>query len=295
MNLQRRKQRLFFDMKKIGLVDYYVSEWHANNYPTWIREISGQSGGEFEVAYAWAELETSPLDGVTTAQWCANMGVAQCETIAELCEKSDAIIVLAPSNPETHLRYAEAVLPFGKPTYIDKTFAPNEEIASKIFELAKQHDTPIFSTSALRFAEELKKFADVQNLIVTGGGSNLEEYVIHMVELALILLQDRVSQVTAIPQGRQRLFRLLTERGKNATLIFTPRMPFILESESSDAKMTYAAVKSDFFRCLMRTILQFFETGDAPVDPSQTLEVMRVRDAILSADFQAEDCVPRFV
>jgi len=275
-------------MKKIGLVDYYVSEWHANNYPIWIREINEEIGGEFEVAYAWAELEVSPLDGVTTAQWCENMGVTQCETIAELCEKSDAIIVLAPSNPETHLRYAEAVLPFGKPTYIDKTFAPDEATARRIFEIAEQYRAPVFSTSALRFAEELGKFSDVQNLIVTGGGGNLEEYVIHMVELSVILLQDSVTEVTAIGQGRQRLFRLLTENGKHATLIFTPRMPFILESENSEAEMTYAAVKSDFFRTLMRAILQFFETKRPPVEAPQTLEVMRVRDAILLADSRAE-------
>lgn len=26
-------------MKKIGFIDYYLSEWHANNYPIWIKEI----------------------------------------------------------------------------------------------------------------------------------------------------------------------------------------------------------------------------------------------------------------
>ena len=26
-------------MKTIGFVDYYISEWHANNYPVWIKKI----------------------------------------------------------------------------------------------------------------------------------------------------------------------------------------------------------------------------------------------------------------
>ena len=24
-------------MKTIGFIDYYLDEWHANNYPAWIR------------------------------------------------------------------------------------------------------------------------------------------------------------------------------------------------------------------------------------------------------------------
>ena len=24
---------------KIGFIDYYLDEWHANNYPDWFREI----------------------------------------------------------------------------------------------------------------------------------------------------------------------------------------------------------------------------------------------------------------
>ena len=26
-------------MKTIGFVDYYISEWHANNYPAWIKQV----------------------------------------------------------------------------------------------------------------------------------------------------------------------------------------------------------------------------------------------------------------
>ena len=91
-------------MKKIGFVDYYISEWHANNYPVWIKEICEQTGEEFCIAYAWAERYDSPYDGRNTDEWCAAFGAEKCETIAELCEKSDYILVLSPSNPEKHLQ-----------------------------------------------------------------------------------------------------------------------------------------------------------------------------------------------
>ena len=71
-------------MKKIGFVDYYVSEWHANNYPKWIAQANEALGTDYEVAYAWAELDTSPIDGVTTAEWCEKYGATPCATVREL-------------------------------------------------------------------------------------------------------------------------------------------------------------------------------------------------------------------
>lgn len=41
-------------MKKIGFIDYFLDQYHAENYPNWIREASG---GEMEVAYAWAKMD----------------------------------------------------------------------------------------------------------------------------------------------------------------------------------------------------------------------------------------------
>ena len=49
-------------MKKIGFVDYYISEWHANNYPAWIKEACQKKGLDFEVKYVWAEEYVSPVD-----------------------------------------------------------------------------------------------------------------------------------------------------------------------------------------------------------------------------------------
>ena len=100
-------------MKKIGFVDYYLSEWHANNYPAWISEACEKRGLEYKVAYAWAELDVSPIDNVNTAQWCEKYGAEKCETLEELCQKSDVIVILAPSNPEKHLDYARVALKYG--------------------------------------------------------------------------------------------------------------------------------------------------------------------------------------
>ena len=128
-------------MKKIGFVDYYISEWHANNYPLWIAEECKKNGLSYEVAYAWAEEYVSPVDGRNTDEWCREFGVEKCNSIDELCEKSDFIIILAPSNPEKHLAYTKEVFKYGKPTYVDKTFAPDYKTAKEIFAISEKYGT----------------------------------------------------------------------------------------------------------------------------------------------------------
>ena len=269
-------------MKKIGFVDLYISEWHANNYPAWIAEAAKKLGFDYKVAYAWAEQEVSPVDGKTTDKWCEEFGVEKCETIEELCQKSDVIVLLAPSNPEAHLSLAEKVLPFGKPTYIDKTFAPDLATAKKIFELGKKYDTPFFSTSALRFADELKEFEGAKNLFITGGGGNLPEYIIHTVEMAISLLKTSVSRVKCQTVGKQTFIKAETDQNEIG-IVYSPAYGFSVCGEFEDGRVIKKDVSSPFFLNLIEGMVKFFEDKNPPFNTAQTLEVMRLRDGILKS------------
>lgn len=270
--------------KKIGFIDYYISEWHANNYPKWIQDANKALGLHYEVAYAWAELETSPLNGETTRQWCKRMGAKPCDTLEELCEKSDVLLILAPSNPEKHLGYASVALTYGKPTYIDKTFAPDYGTASEIFRIAGEHRTPFFSSSALRYGEELADLTDAHNLIITGGGSNLNEYIIHQVEMAVSLLQNPAKTVCVEHLGSQRLCSITSANGNKAVLLYSSALPFTVTAENENGKAVHKDITSPYFVHLLEDILRFYESGQVSFDVQETLEVMRVRDGILKAD-----------
>lgn len=143
-------------MIKIGFIDNFLSEWHANNYPDMIRANERARSLGMDVCYAYAKEEVSPYDGVTTDEWCRAHGVRRVGSVEELVDRSDCIAVLSPDNPELHLALSEYALKSGKPTYIDKTFAPDKATAEKLFALAKEHGTPMYSTSSLRFADEMK-------------------------------------------------------------------------------------------------------------------------------------------
>ena len=271
-------------MKSIGFVDYYINEWHANNYVGWIREASRALGEDFEVSYAWAELDVGPLGDMTTSEWCEKYGVKKCATIEELCEMSDYVIVLAPSNPETHLRYAEAVLKYGKNTYIDKTFAPDFDTANKIFGIAKTHGTKFFSSSALRYAHELENVKGAQSLTTTGGGSKFEEYIIHQVEMAVKTLGTDPKRVkTESLEGAKTVFVEFSS-GKSCEMKYSPQNSFTLDAKFFLGKAHEEKIDSSvIFKELIKDILRFFKEGTPSFDTSETLAVSLVREAAIKS------------
>ena len=270
-------------MKKIGFVDYYISEWHANSYPAWIKAATEKLGVEYEVAYVWAEKDVSDFDGRTTAEWCAAFGAQKCETIAELCEKSDYIMILAPSNPETHLGYAEEVLKFGKRTYIDKTFAPDFETAKRIFDLGKEYGTPFFSSSALRYSSALADLNSPKFVTTFGGGSNFEEYIVHQAEMVIAALKSKPLAVRVDAQGKQYVSTVHLDDGKGATMVYSPDLGYAMSSENEDGMRAYKVSGKGHFPALLEDILRFFETGEVSFDTNETLAVMKLREAAIKA------------
>ena len=102
-------------MMKKGFIDYYLDEWHANNYPQMIKELSG---GRYEVSFAYGKID-SPLGGMTNRERAEKNGVELLGSIEEVIEKSDRLIVLSPDNPEMHEELCELPLKSGKLVYVD--------------------------------------------------------------------------------------------------------------------------------------------------------------------------------
>ena len=71
-------------MKKIGIIDYFIDEWHSNTYLGLFERASAELGVDYKVAYAWAELDRFE-NRRTTERWCEENQIEQCKTIEELC------------------------------------------------------------------------------------------------------------------------------------------------------------------------------------------------------------------
>lgn len=270
-------------MKKIGIIDYFIDEWHSNTYLGLFEKANKDLGLDYKIAYGYAEVDKEGR--LTTKDWCQKNNIEVCESIEELCEKSDNILILAPANPETHLKYAQVALPYGKTTYIDKTFAPDLQTAKEIFAIAQKYGTKIFTSSALRFADEIADFFDVKNVIITGGGGNLEEYIIHQIEMAVKLCGDECASKVHVFNKEKQATVVIDFESKSATLNYSRSgCGFSVDVESSGDRCDYKKISAgtEFYN-LIKTILTFFENSVIPFEQSQTLQILAIRDAILKA------------
>lgn len=268
-------------MKKIGFVDYYISEWHANNYPAWIKSACEKLGVGLEVGYVWAEQYVSPVDGRNTDEWCAEFGAQKCDTLEELCERADYVLVLAPSNPEKHLEYAKVVLKYKKNTYIDKTFAPDYATAKAIFDIAAEYGTNFFSSSALRYATELEGFGGSTVIATTGGGGSLEEYIVHQAEMLIAIADSTPIALTMFLDGSSHIAKVEFDNGKLGFMKYSPDLSFALRAEWENGFFKENLIVSDFFAALLTDIVRFFIDGTASFDTKQTLDVIKLREGAI--------------
>ena len=268
-------------MKSIGFVDYYISEWHANNYPQWIKEACQRLGLSYEVKYAYAKLERSLVDNRTTDEWCSSFNVIKCKSIKEICEKSDNIFILAPSNPEEHLKIAKELFPYAKNKriYIDKTFATNLKETKEIYSLADKYNISFFSTSALRYAEEIKNTNHINKLEIFGGGGNFDEYIIHQVEMLVKMMGVDISTAKVTTNENVSKCEIRFCDGRVGYLSYSPQYDFAFKINEGELKV----IKSNFFELLIGNILLFFENGEIDFKKEETITAMALREALIES------------
>ncbi len=268
-------------MKKIGIIDYFIDEWHSNTYLGLFEKASKELGVDYKVTYAYAEVEQPGK--MLTDDWCAKNNVTRCYSIEELCEKSDNILILAPANPETHLKYAQIALSYGKTTYIDKTFAPDLQTAKEIFAIAEKYNTKIFTSSALRYAEEIAGYTNVKNVMIKGGGRSLEEYIIHQIEMAVKMTGGAQAEQVHVFHSAKQSTTVVEYADKTVTLSYSNSgWGFSVDVETENANCEFKNIEkgTEFYR-LVESIVKFFETNEEPFDKKETLAVLAIRDAII--------------
>ena len=264
-------------MFRIGFIDYFLDEWHANNYPKWIAD---NSKGEMAVTHAYASID-SPLGGRTTEQWCKDFGVTRCHTIDELIAACDGIVVLSPDNPEQHIPLCEKPLRSGKPVFIDKTFAASLADAKAIFDYARESGTPCYSTSALRYASEYEGIdrAGIRSLSSWGGG-RFAGYSVHQLDPIVMLMGVPGKRVIAL-KGEDCV-NLLMEFADGRTVqmcCFYGDTPFAMCFAMKDHSNPAVTIQSEFFQAFIRKLIDFFHDPRPLVEHAETLEVMAIADA----------------
>lgn len=281
-------------MRTIGFIDYYLDEWHANNYPAMIR--SGRYQDEFDVVLAWEKTQQEgkkPID-----VWCAEQQVGQASSPEEVVEQCDCIVVLSPDNPEQHEELADLPLRSGKPVYIDKPFAPTLDAARRLFAKAEAHGTPLMSSSALRFGSEIQQAVHETlagqrvNLVSTHGGGTFQLYAIHQLEMLVMLLGTDATRVMQCGAPTAPVMLIDYPDARRGIVHVLPGHPFQLSAQYGEGQALVINTMNDFFDRFLDGMLEFFNTGVSPIPSAQTLEIAALVETGIKALGMPDTWVP---
>lgn len=270
--------------QRIGFVDFNLDNFHADIYLKLLRGELAARG--FSVAGATA-LEEEP-----SAVWAQKNDVPYYRDIEQLDKHVDCYAVLAPSNPETHEALCREVFPCAKPTYVDKTFAPDTETAERIFALADEHGVAMQTSSALRYTNVQDRLAELDapllHMIAWGGGSSFGEYAIHPLELVISCMGPGIEHLMRRGVGNHSQLLLDFSAGRTAIAnIYTnANTPFAASLTTAKGSEYITVDSSAIFLNTASAMLDLFASGSASIDRRETLAIRRVLDAAESSAAQ---------
>ena len=271
-------------MKRIGLIDYYINEWHGLNYPTFLKNVKGEIDKEFEITDFYAEIDHPNL---SSDEFEKNYGIHKCSSLEELCTKCDYLMVLYPDNPERKFEVVKKVITYKKPIFVDKTFMKSFKEAKEIFDLAKQNQTPLFTSSSLRYADEVVALENTNSLLVIAPSVHLSDYWIHPLEIVVSKMGAGATRAKLSKSGVHHMLNIEYPEDKNALIVIAEggnAQDFFI-SGNGKFKQNLVRCTSPYFENEMKDVLRFFIEKNPSFSYLETLEAMKLRDIALQNKF----------
>jgi predicted dehydrogenase len=266
---------------RIGFVDHVLDNFHANVF----HDVISKQLKDRDFVVAGCTANDAPAGRI----WAAAHEVPYFDDVHQLAEAVDCFMILAPSNPETHWEMCQRVFPFGKPTYVDKTFAPDSTVAAQIFALADRHRAPIQSSSALRYttvqqhAKQLGRDS-IRHMVVWGGGRSFEEYAIHPVEMLVSCMGPQARRL--MRRGSETQAQLLIDFDDDRTAVanvYCDSATDFAATITTSRETVHLKVATDtLFVDAAAGILDFFDAGTPLIDRAETMAIRTILDAALN-------------
>lgn len=277
-------------MLKIGLADYYLNNWHADHYPGFLRDVIARYGYDARVTHAFGIHNAPPEGGLSTVQWCAQRNICPTESMEQLVDSVDAIMVIAADNSAWHEKVCQLPLRSGKPVFVDKTFAPSLAAGKRLFALAEEHGTPVFSSSAQRYCQDILDYQAAHEerprFVSTVGPHSLDSYAVHQLEPIVALMGVGAKRLKAFSVGSQ-VTQLILDYGDGRLASFTqtpqPWAEFNFMVSDGETGQRLKSDDTNFYHNLAKAILDFFVHGVCPVRKEETLEILAIIDAARTA------------
>jgi predicted dehydrogenase len=186
-----------------------------------------------------------------------------------------------------------------KPLFVDKPFTTTVRDALELARLARENGTPLFSSSSLRFNDDVQaikrdpRVSDVKGAI-TWGPATLEPhhpdlfwYGIHAVEMLYTFMGPGCERVSRIhtpgadlascqwKDGRIGIVRGIREGAQSyGQVVFGPKAVV-----SAPADTGAVPAKRSSYHGLVAAVVEFFRSGKSPVPIEETIEIMAFMEA----------------
>lgn len=277
-------------MLKIGFADYYLNNWHADHYPAFLREVIARYGYDARVTRAFGIHDRPPQGGLSTEEWCRQRNITPVGSMQELVDTVDAIMVIAADDSSWHEEVCQIPLRSGKPVFVDKTFARDLPTGRRLFALAEEYGTPVFSSSAQRYCQSILDYQvehpERPNFVSTVGPHSLDNYAVHQLEPIVALMGTGVKRLKGFPVG-SAVTQLILDygNGRMANFVQSPQPWAEFNFMVSDGETGKRLVSDDrdFYHNLAKAIMDFFVHGICPVAKEETLEILAIIDAAREA------------
>jgi len=213
------------------------------------------------------------------------------EAVAQACDA----ILLTSLDGRTHPGQFAKIAPFGKPVFMDKPFAVSTADAKAMFAMARKHNVKLFSSSSLRFTEALVKVVTPETKATVKGADfcgaaaheptnpGLYWYGIHAVEMLFTTMGRGCRSVRCVSNADHDVAtgswadgRLGTVRG-NRTGNY--EMHGLVHFEKTTVPVNVQTQAKPFYASLAEAFLAFFQGGATPIDPEETIELIRFIEA----------------
>lgn len=215
-----------------------------------------------------------------------DFGVQIYDSIEAMCEEVDAVL-LESVDGRPHLAQARPVIKAGKPLFIDKPIAGSLKDALAIFDLAKRHNVPVFSSSSLRYAKATQAARDGAvgrvHYAKTGSPASLEP---HHPDLFWYGVHGCESLFTVMGAGCLKVKRETTPEGMirvtgfwkgNRFGVFEERKGYGGVARGEKGEMEIG--RYDGYSPLLVEVVKFLQSGRSPVPMEETVELFAFMEA----------------
>ena len=212
-----------------------------------------------------------------------NQGVEIVDSIEAMLSKVD-VVLLESNDGRPHLEQALLVFKAGKRVFIDKPMSINLAETKAIFKAAEHYQTPVFTSSALRFDTNVQKVAQGSIGKVIGADvytpaeidknhSDLAWYAIHGVEMLFTVMGQGCVSVSRTYRENTDMVVGVWQDGRIGSVRGIRNGATGIAGTAFGENGIAALGPFSSYEPLVKEIISFFETGKPPVEAKETIEI----------------------